>query len=164
MNIPIRTLHDRPPRRSADVRSLPARRWVDTRPPGRAAALALAVLLLAPLLGACTTTTAAQSGYYDDWYLCADNCAEDDAGCIDACTEEFNNTHASPGKDSPPFRLQRRTGGGGPPVIPPIIGARCPSGSHLSAFPMPIYDSDGLFVIGYKTVWYCLPDDLEPAG
>ena len=29
---------------------------------------------------------------------------------------------------------------------------------------MPIYDADGLFVVGYETVWVCIPDDLEPAG
>jgi hypothetical protein len=40
----------------------------------------------------------------------------------------------------------------------------CPEGSHLSAFEKPIYDEDGLFVIGYETVWFCIPDDLEPAG
>ncbi len=40
--------------------------------------------------------------------------------------------------------------------------AECPEGHHLSPFDMPIYD--GLFVVGYETVWFCIPDDLEPAG
>ncbi|MGH8611228.1 MAG: hypothetical protein ACREYF_04040 [Gammaproteobacteria bacterium] len=41
---------------------------------------------------------------------------------------------------------------------------RCPSGTFLSPFDMPIYDDEGLFVVGYQTVWFCLPEDLEPAG
>ncbi len=40
----------------------------------------------------------------------------------------------------------------------------CPDGYHLVPFQMPIYDSDGLFVVGWETKWYCVPDDLEPAG
>lgn len=40
----------------------------------------------------------------------------------------------------------------------------CPPGYHPSPFDMPIYDDDGLFVVGYETVWFCIPDDLEPAG
>jgi hypothetical protein len=44
----------------------------------------------------------------------------------------------------------------------PVVGARCPEGTFLSPFEEPIYD--GLFVVGHETVWYCLPDDLEPAG
>lgn len=131
---------------------------------GGAGAMMLLVLLLGPLAGACRSTQAAQSGYWDDWRLCADNCAEDDADCIDACTDDFNDTHDSPGRDTPPFKLRRRTGGGGPPGIPPVIISSCPPGTHLSPFPMPIYDPEGLFVIGFETVWYCLPDDLEPAG
>lgn len=42
--------------------------------------------------------------------------------------------------------------------------ASCPEGYHLSPFEMPIYDGDGRFVVGYETVWFCIPDDLEPAG
>jgi len=41
---------------------------------------------------------------------------------------------------------------------------RCPEGTFHSPFEMPIYDNDGLFVVGYETVWFCLPDDLEPEG
>ncbi|MGQ0678657.1 MAG: hypothetical protein ACT4OM_03200 [Actinomycetota bacterium] len=42
--------------------------------------------------------------------------------------------------------------------------ADCPAGSTLMPFDKPIYDNKGLFVIGYETVWFCIPDDLEPAG
>ena len=42
--------------------------------------------------------------------------------------------------------------------------ANCPAGYHLSPFEMPVYDENGLFVVGYETVWFCIPDDLEPAG
>lgn len=41
---------------------------------------------------------------------------------------------------------------------------RCPAGSSLVPFKKPIYDKKGLWVIGYETVWYCIPDDLEPEG
>ncbi len=42
--------------------------------------------------------------------------------------------------------------------------APCPSGTFISPFEMPIYDENGLFVIDYKTVWFCIPNDLEPEG
>lgn len=42
--------------------------------------------------------------------------------------------------------------------------APCASGTFLSPFQMPIYDENGLFVVGYKTVWFCIPNDLEPEG
>jgi len=44
------------------------------------------------------------------------------------------------------------------------LAAPCPKGTSLSPFEMPIYDDDGLFVVGYQTVWFCIRDDLEPAG
>jgi hypothetical protein len=53
----------------------------------------------------------------------------------------------------------RGGGSGGPDGF-----GQCPAGHHLSPFEMPIYDDDGLFVVGYETVWFCIPDDLEPAG
>jgi hypothetical protein len=28
----------------------------------------------------------------------------------------------------------------------------------------PVYDANGLFVIGWELVPYCIPEDLEPAG
>lgn len=40
----------------------------------------------------------------------------------------------------------------------------CPEGSTPSPFDMPIYDEEGLFVVGYETVWFCIPDDFEPQG
>lgn len=54
-----------------------------------------------------------------------------------------------------------------PPVPPAGIDGffnRCPEGSSPVPFDMPIYDDEGLFVVGYETVWFCIPDDLEPAG
>jgi hypothetical protein len=45
------------------------------------------------------------------------------------------------------------------------LGGNCPAGTTLSPFEMPIYDDDkGYFVVGYETVWFCLPNDLEPEG
>jgi hypothetical protein len=51
----------------------------------------------------------------------------------------------------------------GPPRNPGGL-VNCPAGYHLSPFDMPVYDDAGLFVVGYETVWFCIPDDLEPAG
>ena len=48
---------------------------------------------------------------------------------------------------------------------PTKYAARCPLGTILTPYDMPIYDEEtGLFVVGYETVWFCLPEDLEPAG
>ncbi|MEO0536563.1 MAG: hypothetical protein AAF215_22125 [Cyanobacteria bacterium P01_A01_bin.123] len=45
-----------------------------------------------------------------------------------------------------------------------INGNGCPEGTHLVMFDQPIYDEEGLFVVGYEPVPYCIDDDLEPAG
>ena len=62
------------------------------------------------------------------------------------------------------LKLRQRPEPGGVPQGPDDIGSKCPEGTFLSPFEMPIYDSDGKFVIGYETVYYCLPIGLEPAG
>ena len=128
------------------------------------------VVILAGCANTSGTTTAA-NGHYDDWWLCADNCGAEDADCIDACTDKFNEKHSDP--NPPPFKLQRRTGHGHKPLG--FAGQLCPAGTVASSFPMPVYDpigpdgvsgtaDDGLFVDHYETVWYCLPEDLEPEG
>lgn len=52
--------------------------------------------------------------------------------------------------------------------ITPIFhggGILCPAGTTPYPFDMPIYDDEtGLWVVGYETVWFCIDDDLEPAG
>ncbi|MGH8606421.1 MAG: hypothetical protein ACREX9_03070 [Gammaproteobacteria bacterium] len=64
---------------------------------------------------------------------------------------------------APPLKLRQRTDDDKDPN--PVFGNRCPLGTFLSPFDMPIYDDEeGLFVVGYETVWFCLPEDLEPAG
>ena len=45
------------------------------------------------LFSACTVFAAAD---YDDWWLCANECAPDDAACVDKCTDEYNQTHSTP--------------------------------------------------------------------
>lgn len=60
--------------------------------------------------------------------------------------------------------LALRAPRGGGPTGPIDSFINCPPGYHPSPFEMPVYDDDGLFVIGYETVWFCIPDDLEPAG
>ncbi len=39
----------------------------------------------------------------------------------------------------------------------------CPEDTVLTPYEMPIYDNKGIFVVGYETVWYCIPENLEPA-
>ena len=45
-----------------------------------------------------------------------------------------------------------------------LIGKKCPEGTHLVWFKMPIYDKEGLFVIGHKLVPYCVDNNNVPAG
>ena len=45
-----------------------------------------------------------------------------------------------------------------------VLTIACPDGQVPSTFEQPIYDEDGLFVVGYETVHTCIPEDLEPAG
>lgn len=101
---------------------------------------------------------AAADADYEDWWLCANECAPDDAACVDKCTEEYNSSHEP---STRPLKLKLAPAH--KPVMQTLIN-RCPKGTHLAPFDMPIYDRNGVFVVGYKTVWMCLPDDLEPAG
>lgn len=67
------------------------------------------------------------------------------------------------GHEPVPLRLKLRKGGTSPSHSGDFLG-RCPEGTVASPFEMPIYDEDdGLFVVGFKTVWFCIPEDLEPA-
>lgn len=115
------------------------------------------------LLALLFTGSSAMAGYYDDWWKCVEKCGAEDAGCVDSCTDDFNSSHSTPSRRDPArFQLQRNTG---TRLVPQFFAARCPEGTELSPFPMPIYDDEtGLFVIGFKTVWYCLSTELEPAG
>lgn len=65
-------------------------------------------------------------------------------------------------KKTAKFKLPQSKGGRGLDTLGFV--APCPSGTFLSPFEMPVYDNNGLFVIDYKTVWFCIPNDLEPAG
>ena len=40
----------------------------------------------------------------------------------------------------------------------------CPEGTYKVMFKMPIYDDNGLFVIGHKLVPYCIDENTAPAG
>lgn len=46
----------------------------------------------------------------------------------------------------------------------PVLGAACPTGTVHTPVEMPLYDKAGMWVIGTHIVWFCLPEDLEPAG
>ncbi|MEL6139449.1 MAG: hypothetical protein AAFQ61_04090 [Cyanobacteria bacterium J06626_23] len=47
----------------------------------------------------------------------------------------------------------------------PVYGGNgCPEGTILVMFDMPIYDDDGLFVIGFEPIPFCIDEDTEPAG
>jgi hypothetical protein len=110
-----------------------------------------------------------QAGHYDDWYECADNCSASDADCVDACTDDFNsNSGGDPVAVSfPMLKLRVKGPIDDKPTHRPSNrrwAQRCPLGSSLSPFDMPIYGEDGFFVVGFKTVWMCLPEDVVPAG
>jgi hypothetical protein len=45
-----------------------------------------------------------------------------------------------------------------------ILGTPCPKGQVHSSWQKPIYDANGLFVVGWETVYTCIPADLEPQG
>jgi hypothetical protein len=131
-------------------------------------AIRLCLLMgIAFLFTGCVTgrsdSTSARGGYYDDWWICVDKCGETDAECVDSCTEDFNKTHSSEGPEPPAFKLRRAIRDDTRHVRFPKKLIMCPENTVPSAFPMPIYDKKGLVVIGYKTVWYCLPEGLEPA-
>jgi hypothetical protein len=45
-----------------------------------------------------------------------------------------------------------------------ILRDRCPEGQKPSSWQKPIYDKNGLFVVGWETVATCIPKGLRPAG
>lgn len=45
-----------------------------------------------------------------------------------------------------------------------ILRDRCPEGQKPSSWQKPIYDKNGLFVVGWETVATCIPEGLKPAG
>ena len=51
------------------------------------------------------------------------------------------------------------------PAVPAVLALVCGDDEVLTPFQMPIYDDEeGWFVVGWETVWYCIDEDLEPAG
>jgi hypothetical protein len=50
------------------------------------------------------------------------------------------------------------------PAVPTVLAGVCGADEVLTPFEMPIYDDEGWFVVGWETVWYCVDEDLEPAG
>jgi hypothetical protein len=61
-------------------------------------------------------------------------------------------------KATPPTRT--------PPTVPgTVFGVECGEDEVLVPFDVPIYDPvHGWWVIGWETAWFCVPEDLEPAG
>lgn len=51
--------------------------------------------------------------------------------------------------------------GGNGPVY---NGNGCPEGTILIMFDMPIYDDEGLFVVGHEPTPMCIDEDTQPAG
>ncbi|NCJ05858.1 hypothetical protein GS597_04900 [Synechococcales cyanobacterium C] len=64
-----------------------------------------------------------------------------------------------------PQSLQIRRGSTRPrPLGPSNLTNGCSPDEFMSFWDKPIYDADGLFVVGWEKVSICLPKDLEPAG
>jgi len=129
---------------------------------GSKKALASAIAAAALLLGGAERAFAA--GTLDDWWLCAENCADEDAACVDACTEEYNKSHVTDPIRILKLKTKAREDARTAFPAATSFAPRCPAGTVLSPFDMPIYDESGLFVVGFETVWVCVPADLEPAG
>ncbi len=51
-----------------------------------------------------------------------------------------------------------------PPAGPSRLTVGCGPDQVMSSWEKPIYDDQGLFVVGWETVSTCIPKDLEPAG
>lgn len=53
-------------------------------------------------------------------------------------------------------------------IIGPYLGdfeiTPCPRGTEEIWWDMPVYDEQGLFVVGYQPTRTCIPEDLEPEG
>lgn len=45
-----------------------------------------------------------------------------------------------------------------------VLGQPCPEGQILIMWDKPIYDEQGLFVVGHEKVPVCIPENTEPAG
>ena len=102
---------------------------------------------------------------YADWWLCANACPDEDAGCVDACTDDFNRDARHEvqtemiAMELTGASCRTRTG-----ERSDAYAVRCPDGYELQPFDMPIYDEEGLFVIGHETVWFCIDPTAPPAG
>jgi len=111
-----------------------------------------------------------KAGFYDDWWSCVEKCCETCADCVDSCTDDFNSSHSPEHEDLSSFKLVRTPRGRESDLKSGLVKLQvigdykivCPAGTFPSAFPMPIYDETGLWVVGYYTVWYCIDEDLEP--
>jgi hypothetical protein len=133
-----------------------------TKPRHGTKTLASALVAAALLIGGAERAFAA--GTLDDWWLCVEKCDDEDARCVDACTDEYNRSHAADPIRT--LKLKTKAGDDARSAFPAAtsFAPRCPAGTVLTPFDMPIYDEQGLFAIGFETVWVCLPADLEPAG
>ena len=65
---------------------------------------------------------------------------------------------ANPSSSSPQVELHLI------PMGPQFPDIECPEGTHLIIWDQPIYDDEGLFIIGHEPTPYSVPDDAEPAG
>ena len=134
------------------------------------------------------SSAALADGHYDDWWLCANQCGEEDAGCVDACTDDFNETDSAPypaglclsvlsetglfqsfsrdeGPRAPGLKMARGTTvRKACKETPNKLKIKCAKGTVSVLYDMPVYDEDGLFVVCYKKVPFCIPKNLEPEG
>ena len=100
---------------------------------------------------------------HKDWWICVETCGKEDAECVDKCTDDYNETHFVPGRKTVgSLNFKQKKGGKGKTWNLPESFIFCRPGTTPSPFLMPIYDEEGLFIIDYKTVWFCIDYDLEP--
>lgn len=143
--------------------------------------------LLGFILALFTVSPVLAAADYEDWWLCANECAPSDSACVDKCTDDYNKTHATPypadlciqvltdtgfltaktglerASHVKGLKLKRGTTEGVACDGKPGLVTPCPAGSVPTPFQMPVYDNAGLFVTCYKTISVCVPATLEPA-
>ncbi|ERN42073.1 hypothetical protein KR51_00014140 [Rubidibacter lacunae KORDI 51-2] len=80
-------------------------------------------------------------------------------------TERHEVIQVAPsGQQVQPTRRAPESPTGFPIGGPNLNNHNCPEGTVLIMWDKPIYDEEGLFVVGYEPTPICVDEDLEPAG
>lgn len=67
-------------------------------------------------------------------------------------------------RQSPQYQLKKERTTNHPVAGSTILVQPCPEGQKRIIWEQPIYDENGLFVVGHKKVAICVPKNGTPAG